>query len=217
VNFAQPSIVGTLRVGGAIACNPGTWTGSPSVSYQWLRVPLVGGRPDTAHVTVAGHARTLALTAIDQGKVMACVVHGVNGGGWMDAGSDGVGPVAPRLAPPPPPPPPRDVTVPTSAFTRAHCRGRRCTLTLLVRDLGGVSGERVVATIKRVRGCPHGRRGRSCRRAKALRVHQAAPGVFTMRTPKLKKGRYRIRARAIDAAGNVQAHAATLGLRVRRR
>jgi Trypsin len=219
VNVGAPSVAGTLRVGSTIACNPGTWSGAPGFRYLWLRIPLVGGRPDANRAAVAGTARALRLTAADQGRVMACLVRGVNGGGWMQAASNGFGPVAPAgvTTGPGTKPVVRDVTAPTSSFTRAHCKRRRCTLTLRVSDVGGLAGERVTATIKRLTGCPHGRRGRACRRTRALAVRRGAPGVFTITTRRLAPGRYRIRARAVDAAGNVQAHPAQFSVRVRRR
>ncbi|HEV2812516.1 MAG TPA: Ig-like domain-containing protein, partial [Solirubrobacteraceae bacterium] len=115
----------------------------------------------------------------------------------------------PPLPPPPPPPPPPavDTTLPVSRFSVRRCVARRCRLVLLVSDLGGVDGARVRVTMRRL--------GRF--RTRTLRAVEQAAGRFEVRTARLRPGRYRFTAVVTDAAGNRQARATVVTLRVARR
>jgi hypothetical protein len=84
---------------------------------------------------------------------------------------------------------------------------RRCRLVLLVSDLGGVDGARVRVTLRRV-GAP---------RARTLAAVRRAAGRYEIRTARLRPGRYRFTAVVTDAAGNRQARATVVTLRVARR
>ena len=65
VNSVLPAITGTKTVGQTLTCSTGTWSKSPSYTYQWLR----DGQP------VAGAtASTRVLAAGDAGKLMSCRV-----------------------------------------------------------------------------------------------------------------------------------------------
>ncbi len=64
-----PSILGTPLVGSQLTCEPGTFTGSPTLSEQWLRdgAPITGGT-GTSYTPVAadvGHQIACQVTATD--------------------------------------------------------------------------------------------------------------------------------------------------------
>ena len=117
-------------------------------------------------------------------------------------------PPAPAPPPPAPPAPAVDTTLPVSRFSVRRCVAQRCRLVLLVSDLGGVDRARARVTLTRL--APTGR-------ARTLRAVELAPGRFAVRTGRLRPGRYRFAAFVTDAAGNRQARATVVTLRVARR
>ncbi|MGH3264536.1 MAG: hypothetical protein ACRDNS_21360, partial [Trebonia sp.] len=68
-NSASPTITGTPLPGHTLTCDPGTWTGNPTFSYQWLRStsPITGATTSTYTVTILdeGSTITCAVTASD--------------------------------------------------------------------------------------------------------------------------------------------------------
>jgi hypothetical protein len=71
INTVLPVITGTKQVGQTLTCSAGTWSRSPTLTYQWLR----NGSP------VAGAtAATRVLQAGDQGALMSCRVTGKKAG-----------------------------------------------------------------------------------------------------------------------------------------
>ena len=71
VNSVLPAITGTKTQGQTLTCSSGTWSKSPSYSYQWLRsgVPIIGAT-----------ASTRLLDANDVGKLMSCTVKATKSG-----------------------------------------------------------------------------------------------------------------------------------------
>ena len=132
--------------------------------------------------------------------------------GVPGAGTGGPAPVAP--GPSVTPQVINDVVVPVAAFTRRSCSTRVCKLTVTAGDSGGPATA-LAATVARVSGCKKGAKGRRCRAAKALTAASGGPGVFTLKTGRLKPGRYRFVVIATDAAGNRSA-AQTVVLKVKR-
>jgi large repetitive protein len=63
-NTALPSISGTPTVGSTLTANTGTWTGSPTFTYQWKRdgVPISGATGSTYVVSSADAGHTLIVT-----------------------------------------------------------------------------------------------------------------------------------------------------------
>jgi hypothetical protein len=106
-NTAAPSIPASAHPGDAIACDPGTWSGSPtSLAFQWLRDGSV----------IAGAANDhYAVTGDDVGYSITCRVTATNGAGSASADSN---PVVPAASPPPPPPPAPKPTPPPVASPR---------------------------------------------------------------------------------------------------
>jgi hypothetical protein len=202
-------------VGSTLTCSPGSWTGTGvTFSYLWIFVPVVDGSPDPDNALAVGDQQQYTAVPEDEGGFLLCRVRARNNNGALAYLSDPVGPVAPSQATPPPPPN-VDLTRPTSRVTRARCRRRRCSITLLVSDQGGIAGMRIRATRQQVRGCPRGRRGRRCRRVRSVRARNRGAGIFQITTGRLRRGRHRFTMRAIDASGNTQARPARVTLRVR--
>ena len=79
--LTQPSITGNPAVGNTLTCQPGTWTGKPSFSFQWLRngVPIAGATGNT-HL-LSGH---------DAGSAISCRVTATTSGGAVSAPSASV-------------------------------------------------------------------------------------------------------------------------------
>lgn len=89
-NTARPAIAGTASVASVLSCSPGTWTGSPSLSYQWLRSgELIPGATNS----------TYAVTTDDANQAVSCRVTATNAGGSASATSPAVS--IPVAAPPP--------------------------------------------------------------------------------------------------------------------
>jgi hypothetical protein len=87
-NQAPPTIPSSAQEGSTIACDPGTWSGSPTFAFQWLR----DGAPIQGEI-----ASSYRLTAGDVAHSVACRVTASNAGGDTDATSSAV---VPTRAPP---------------------------------------------------------------------------------------------------------------------
>jgi hypothetical protein len=117
-NTTAPSITGTGVEGQTLTCDPGAWTGSPSLSFEWLRdgVPIP---------SATGPA--YVLTAEDVGRQITCRVTATNGAGSGQATSSPVTPAA-KPAPPagPSQPPPGGLISPSGCLnTDATLTGRQ--------------------------------------------------------------------------------------------
>lgn len=79
VNSVLPAITGTPTDGETLTCSSGTWSKSPSYSYQWSRdnVAIIGAT-----------SSTFDLTAADVGAVMRCTVKATKTGVSAVATSD---------------------------------------------------------------------------------------------------------------------------------
>lgn len=89
-NTTAPSITGTATVGETLTAVAGTWTGSPTVTRQWLR-----GGTEISGAT----GTTYLLVAADEGATITVQETATNAGGSADATSAGVGPVAAATVP----------------------------------------------------------------------------------------------------------------------
>jgi len=80
-NTGPPSITGTAGAGDTLRCTPGSWTGSPTFSYQWNRdgTPIQGAT-GSAYV----------VQTLDEGNVLTCSVTAVDAGGSGSATSNGI-------------------------------------------------------------------------------------------------------------------------------
>jgi hypothetical protein len=81
VDKTAPSLSGTPLPGDTLTCHPGTWTGIPSFTYQWMRgtTPITGATADTYTVTI-----------LDEGSTLTCAVTAHDDGGIVSATSPGV-------------------------------------------------------------------------------------------------------------------------------
>jgi hypothetical protein len=77
-NTVTPTISGTAAVGGTLLASPGSWTGSPSFTYQWKRCDSAGSNCTNVSGATSG---TYVLILADANKTMRVVVTGTNGAG----------------------------------------------------------------------------------------------------------------------------------------
>ncbi len=84
VNTILPSITGTAQEGSTVTAGPGTWSGTPAITYayQWRRCDAAGN----ACVDIVGQtATTYTLVATDVGKTLRISVTASNAGGSATA------------------------------------------------------------------------------------------------------------------------------------
>lgn len=85
VNSVAPAITGTQTQGQTLTCSNGTWSKSPSYTYQWKR----------SGVAIDGAtAATRVLAAGDVGATLTCVVKATNSGVSAVAESAATGAIA---------------------------------------------------------------------------------------------------------------------------
>jgi hypothetical protein len=84
VNQSPPSIPASATAGDTVNCTPGTWTGSPSFGFQWLRDGSPTGVTTTSYEIGAG----------DVGHTLVCRVTASNAGGSTGADSNALVPTA---------------------------------------------------------------------------------------------------------------------------
>ena len=82
-NTAVPTISGTAQEGQTLTASPGTWTGAPTFSYQWLRCNTSG----SSCSTVGADQSTYGVSAADIGSRMKVQVTATNGAGSNSASS----------------------------------------------------------------------------------------------------------------------------------
>jgi hypothetical protein len=229
-NSAAPAASGSTVEGQTLTCNPGSWSGSPTFTFEWLRdgVPIAGAT-----------AQTYTLTGADVGKQIRCRVTATNSAGSEQATSSAVTPTAkpaakpepkpepkpdPPAAPQPttpasdPPAPCRDGTKPRTRLSKRGVkrRGKKLTVTGRSADAGAcASGLRNVRiSLAKVAGrsgvnCRFLRspvrfsltRAQNCRKPVLFTATGTDRWSFAFRM-KLKPGKYRLQARAVDRAGN---------------
>jgi fibronectin-binding autotransporter adhesin len=86
-NTATPSISGRLTQGQTLTCNPGSWSGSPTFAFGWLR----DGQP------ISGATKATYVTVVaDAGHQLSCRVTAANAGGSASATSATVA-IVPKL------------------------------------------------------------------------------------------------------------------------
>lgn len=88
VNTIAPLVTGTPTVAMVLTCDPGTWPGAESYTYQWFQYP---DTPIADEVT-----STYTLAVGDVGQKIFCRVTGIDStvGGYSPVNSNAVGPVA---------------------------------------------------------------------------------------------------------------------------
>jgi len=79
-----PVITGTAQSGQTLSTSTGTWSGSPTYTYQWKR--------DGANISSATNS-TYLLVSADVDTIITVTVTATNGFGTANATADGVGPI----------------------------------------------------------------------------------------------------------------------------
>lgn len=85
--LVAPVITGTVQVGQTLNCSAGTWSGTPTITYQWLRngAEIVGETASSYDLVIA-----------DDGAMIGCYVFATDAnGGVTRTEATEVGPVAP--------------------------------------------------------------------------------------------------------------------------
>ena len=84
-NTVAPAITGTAQEGQTLTCSTGTWTGSPTYTYQWKR--------NGSNITSATNS-TYTLVTADVGQSILCTVTATNAVGSASADSNTVTPTS---------------------------------------------------------------------------------------------------------------------------
>jgi hypothetical protein len=89
-NTAEPRITGTATQGQTLSATSGSWTGSPTFAYRWVRCGSDGGRPDGSNCSPvdAATSATYTLTSSDVGRRMRIRVTATNASGSTTAASN---------------------------------------------------------------------------------------------------------------------------------
>lgn len=63
INLTPPVIAGTNTVGSVLTCTPGTWSGTPTLTYRWFSegTPIIGA-----------NGLTYQIQSSDQGNSITC-------------------------------------------------------------------------------------------------------------------------------------------------
>jgi hypothetical protein len=101
-NTAQPTISGTPSLGQTLTAGPGTWTGSPTFAYQWVRCPASGSAADGSDCATIGGASTTAyiVSAGDVGSRLRVRVTASNADGSTTVASNATDVVSGQAGPP---------------------------------------------------------------------------------------------------------------------
>ncbi len=212
---SSPSVVGTAAVGSTVTCDPGTWQGSPSFTYQFI-VPTASG--DVAR-TAQGAQNTYTIQAADAGSALECNVKGKNAGGLAFAESAAVTVPVPEQQQPPVQPPNggtsqvlQDTAAPVARITKTTCTATRCTLSVSVTDSGFSAGIKTVQSSVRSSYRSRCKRKGSHKTVACTKQRTIKPSVAALTSTRYKivaselpYGTQRFTLVAIDKAGHRQA------------
>jgi trypsin len=213
---AVPVLSGRATVGDQLTCAPGSWSGSPSFTYQFVR--SVQSRD--VSVAAAGSSNQYTITAADLGAMLRCDVRAANSGGSALASSApsatiAAAPATPPTTTPVTPTQPQaqpilDVNAPVARITKVTCTATRCTLSVSVRDAGYSAGIRTVkATVRSTYRSTCKRQGRkvACTKHKTGKpsVKALSATRFSVVASKLPIGKQLFTLVAVDNAGHRQA------------
>jgi len=208
-----PALDGSAAIGQELTCSPGSWTGSPSFRYDFVR--SVNGVD--VGFAASGSDTGYTISSQDVGMTLRCDVTATNSGGAVVARSGSTGVItAPPSTPTEPPAQQqqqqqqnRDIYAPVARITKVSCTATRCTLTVTVADAGYSSGIRTVqASVKstyRSTCRKHGRKV-TCTKHKTGKTSVKALGAtrFQIVASKLPVGKQLFTLVAIDVAGHRQ-------------
>ena len=230
VNVTAPSMPSSATVGDVVTCTPGTWTGEAlTFTYEFHRRQANG----STVVVQAGSSNTYTVAAGDT-TGLSCTELAHNDGGTVWASSSAT-PVTPATVPPTqipspetprtPAPPPligqvvgpvSDGASPHTSRARARCKRRRCTVTVRVTDPAPSSGiRRVTGILKWSRTCRKKGRRTRCAKTRRVSAKHGSGSTWTLRLPRLPRGRASISINALDRSGRIGTSPAKLRFRVR--
>jgi hypothetical protein len=202
-NRTAPALSGVAAVGQRLTCSRGTWTGSPSFSYEFVRSTPAGD----VGIAASGSAADYTVSNADAGTALRCIVVATNPGGTSLAESarSAVVPGGTQLQPNTG----LDRTAPVAKVIRTRCTATRCTLTVTVTDSGFSAGIKTVkATVKTTYRGTCRRKGRKvrCTKTKAgkTKVKKLAAKRFQVVASKLPVGKQVFTLFAVDKAGHTQ-------------
>jgi hypothetical protein len=202
VNTTAPALNnGSPKVGDALSCSPGVWTGAPSLSYQFVRSTAAGD------VGVASTAPNYTVTTADAGTQLRCIVTATNAGGTVPAESARTAAVPGQnngggdnsL----------DKTAPVARIVKTKCTSTRCVLTVNVVDAGYSAGIKTVqATVTTSYRTTCKRNGKQVRctkqKTKKLTARRLAATKFQIVASKLPVGKQLFVLYAVDKASHRQ-------------
>jgi Trypsin len=209
-NTTAPALNGIAAIGQVLTCSPGSWTGFPTFSYQFVRSQ---GSIDVS-VAASGTSPVYTVTAQDAGMTLRCDVTATNPGGSGVAKSAATGVIAgpPSTTPPTPQQPQTslDLYAPVARITKVRCTATRCTLSVTVKDAGFSAGIKTVkATVRSTYRSTCKRHGRrvACTRHKSrtATVKALSATHFQVVASKLPVGTQLFTLVAVDKAGHRQA------------
>lgn len=225
-----PSLTGTAEVGSTLTCTPGTWSGSPTLTVQW-----VGSRSGSdAALTGIGAPADYAVQAADVGSSISCIVRARNAGGRAivrtpasgvvpqpAANVEPAAPVPGTPVAPTTPPIALDTNAPVARIRTARCVRTTCTITLNVTDAGFSAGvAKVTGSVRSTyrRACVKNGRRTTCtrHRTRAFTARRTAATRFTVKLTKLPVGTQLFTLLATDKAGHRQLLPTRTTLRTRR-
>jgi hypothetical protein len=206
---SDPVVSGVAAIGQQLVCSPGTWSGSPSFSYAFVRS---AGGVDVG-VAASGTNPAYTVTAADAGTTLRCDVTASNSGGSVIASSAATGVIPGAAAQPPTQQQPQsslDLYAPVARITKVRCTLTRCTLTVSVRDAGFSSGIKTVqATVRSTYRSSCRRNGRkvACTKHRTSKpsVKALSATRFQVVASKLPVGKQLFTLVAVDRAGHRQA------------
>jgi Trypsin len=215
-NQSAPTLSGVAAVGQRLSCSPGVWTGSPSLTYQFVRSTPASD----VGIAASGPAPDYTVTAQDAGTSLRCIVVATNAGGNGLAESARTGVIAgPSTGHPSSTS--LDKTAPVARVTRVRCTATRCVLTVRVTDAGYSAGVKTVQAS--VRSTYRGTCRRNGHRVRCTRHKTTKPRVkrlsttrFQITASKLPRGRHLFTLFAVDKANHRQRLATKKTVRTKR-
>jgi hypothetical protein len=199
-----PAVLNGLRVpvdGSRLTCNPGTWSGAPSLTYVFMT------NTASPQILQSGDFNAYTLTRSAIGQPVVCAVLATNAGGTTTERSGTTPPVA------------ADTVAPVARIASRRCVRRRCRLAIEARDPNSDGPLAVSANVSyRVRArCRTSHRHRCTKTLSRPLTVSAIGGIrFLAVSRDLPYTRVRFTVRVVDAAGNQRVRRGVAAKTIRR-
>jgi hypothetical protein len=214
LDTADPALTGTPAVGGkpavgqTLTCNPGAWSGNPTLTFRFVRDASGVLSPLTNYDLSPAYT----VTGAAAGTNVFCEVKATGANAIRVAQSPEVFvQVAPLVTPQQPPPgAPADTVAPSLRVLKRSCTSTACTVRVKVTDRAPSSGiarvRALLAWTRKARCARHSRAAaKSCtkRVQKSLTAHAKAGGIYVIVAKGLKPAtRYTLTLVPFDKAGH---------------